>query len=446
MLDLAVHPLTCHRTGEEIRSLSRFQVAQRIGFTKILKKYRRWTRDKELGHAFKEEISNHPDSLFQLDLGYLLDQYMEVLDALRSIFYAEGVSASTSAPDMGQSSAARLTKALEQADELDFDMALTTVPLGSKGTKATYWVHPDHMVEVQVLLLQHMRLYTGSTGRFSRRGSTQTTPHRRHSSSANVDKTFGNEDQACLIVLDYPETYAIRQNASTIGSSEESQGSIGTKALGNVRCIASGKAAVVVCDQDASGQTAGDIKMTKLDRKALSAYLDTSNQRPSLQRSNSQSSQLRGISKENFVAVRQWLEQHPAAKPIAGAMSKRIRFTGLHNNSVGGIWASLDTDVLLKGSLHKDLDHENWILSAQSSSVAFPHAVLEVRREGSQATSLIQTLDKSHLVRNQTSSMIMLHPIDKNRLNECVAFRWKLTLCGHAVSQLPCLRPFGCHC
>ena len=70
--------LTFGRTGEEIRSLSRFQVAQRTGFTKILKKYRRWTKDKELGHVFKDEISSRPDSLFQLDLAYLLDNCIKV--------------------------------------------------------------------------------------------------------------------------------------------------------------------------------------------------------------------------------------------------------------------------------------------------------------------------------------------------------------------------------
>lgn len=388
--------LTFGRTGEEIRSLSRFQVAQRTGFTKILKKYRRWTKDKELGHVFKDEISSRPDSLFQLDLAYLLDQYIDVLGALRAVFEVNSASAITHDYGSAQSSAARLAKVIEKADELDFDIALTTVPLGPKGSKAVYWIHPDHVVEVQVLLLQHMRLHTGSSGRFSRRGSAQATPRRRQSATANVDKYFGNEDEVGLVVLDYPEAFAVRQNASTIGSAEEAQGSIGTKALGNVRCMASGKAAVVVCDQDSQGHATSDVKTTRLDRKLLSSFLDTNKQRPSPQRSHSQNGQQ--APKDDFVAVRQWLEEHSSTKPIAGAVSKRVRFTGLHNNSAGGLWASLDTDVLIKCSLHEDLEKDDWTLLAQTQSTPFPHAILEIRREGSQASSLFQTLDKSHLV------------------------------------------------
>ena len=385
--------LIYYRTGEEIRSLSRFQVAQRTGFTKILKKYKRWTKDKELSRVFKDEISSRSDSLFQVDLGYLLDQYIEVLGALRSVFDADGTPAANTDNANDQASATRMSKALAKGDDLDFDLALTTVPLGPHGAKATYWIHPDHVVEVQVLLLQHMRLYTGSSESSSRNSSTQATPRRRQSPASNIDRQFGNEDEFGLVVLDYPEAFAVRQNAVTIGATEEVQGNIGTKASGNVRCVASGKAAVVVCDQDAPGQSALNVKTAKLERKALQTFLDTSSERPSLQRSNSQK-----INQEDLLAVRKWLEEHKSTKPIAGVVSKRIRFIGLHNNSTGGIWASFDRDVLLKESLHKDLEKEDWALTARSQSLKFPHAVLEVRREGNQATSLIQTLDRSHLV------------------------------------------------
>ncbi|KAH7380013.1 hypothetical protein BKA66DRAFT_442344 [Pyrenochaeta sp. MPI-SDFR-AT-0127] len=400
------------RTGEEIRSLSRFQVAQRTGFTKILKKYKRWTKDKELSGIFKEEISSHPDSLFQLDLGYLLDQYIDVLGALRSVFDADGTSTAQTENANVQSAAARVSRAINKGDELDFDLVLATTPLGLNGNKATYWVHSDHIVEVQVLLLQQMQLYGGSARASTRDGSTQATPGRRQSSATNIDRYFGNEDDVGLVVLDHAEAFAIRQNASTIGSSEEAQGNIGTKAAGNIRWVSSGKAAVVISGgADLQGQSSADVKTARLERKALQAFLDPSSDPSVSKRSKSRTKQLNGFAKDDPSAVRQWLTENQSSKPIAGVASKRTRFNGLHNNSVGGVWATLDRDVYMKASLHEDLEHDDWASAARSGSTKFPHAILEVRREGIQATSLIQTLDKSHLVERVRGFSLEAHAV-----------------------------------
>ena len=102
-----IQGLTHTRTGEEIRSLSRFQVVQRTGFTKILKKYKRWTKDRDFGQVFKEHIVSEPDSLFQLDLSYLLDQYIDVLGALRAIFDTNATSTATGEDYGAQSAAAQ---------------------------------------------------------------------------------------------------------------------------------------------------------------------------------------------------------------------------------------------------------------------------------------------------------------------------------------------------
>ncbi|KAF2848924.1 hypothetical protein T440DRAFT_469679 [Plenodomus tracheiphilus IPT5] len=396
------------RTGEEIRSLSRFQVVQRTGFTKILKKYKRWTKDRELSHVFKDEISSQPDSLFQLDLSYLLDQYIEVLGALRSVFDADGTPASSS--DGANSSAARLFKTLEKGEEIDFDVALTTVPLGTNGAKATYWIHPDHIVEVQVLLLQTMRLYTGNSRAPSRNGSTRATPRRRQSSINNLH--FGIEDDVGLIVLDHAEAFAVKQNTSTIGSSEEAEGTIGTKAAANVRYVASGKAAVVACmESNGQGQSLVEIKTAKLERKALQTLLDTCSGPNAPQQFNSQKEQVTGFSKNDCTEIQQWLKEHKSTKPIAGAISKRTRFVGLHNNSSGGLWAALDRDIYLKESLHKDLENEDWVSTARLQSTKFPHAVLEVRKEGRLASALIQTLDRSHLVERVRGFSLEAHAV-----------------------------------
>jgi SPX domain protein involved in polyphosphate accumulation len=324
-----------------------------------------------------------------------------VLDALRSAFDADGTSTSNAENANGQSSAARISRSIEKGDDLDFDLALNTVPLGSKGNKATYWIHPDHIVEAQVLLLQHMRLYVSKAKRIA---SSRGTPIRRHSSTTNLDPYLGNEDATSFVVLDHPEAFAFKQNASTIGATEELQGSIGIKAAGQVRCCASGEAAVVVCTEaDAQAQLPVAVKTAKMERKRLQNFLDTSVKEDSLKHSGSSN----GSAKDDASVVRQWLVEHQSTKPIAGALSKRTRFTGLHNNSTGGIWATLDKDICLKDSLYQDLADDDWTSAARAESAKkFPHAVLEIRREGNQATALIQTLDRSHLVR----CPLLIHP------------------------------------
>lgn len=316
---------------------------------------------------------------------------------------------------------------------MDFDLALDTVPLGSKGNKATYWIHPDHIVEAQVLLLQHMRLYINKARRNS---SSRPTPLRRHSSTANIDPYVGSEDTTGLVVLDHPETFAFKQNASTIGAAEEMQGSIGIKAAGQVRCCASSQAAVVICDEgDAQHATPSSVKTVKMELRYLKNFLDTSVTDDTIKHSCSPG--------ENVLTVRQWLVEHPSAKPIAGALLKRTRFTGLHNNSAGGIWATLDKDISLTDQLFDDLGGDDWTAAAKSeSSKRFPHAILEIRREGNQATSLIQMLDRSHLVCQTLISSSDLST-NKHRLSVSEDSLWKHMLCGLPASQAPCLRHSG---
>ena len=414
--------LTACSTGEEIRSLSRFQVAQETGFTKILKKYKRWTGDRELAHAFTEQIKNRPDSLFNLRLGYLLEQYQDVLDALRAVFDGDGNAAAE--PKLGntQSVAASIARALQRADELNFDLALTTVPLGPNGTRATYWIHPDHLVETQVLLLQHMRLYTGSTRSSSRNQSARASPTRRKSSAANTDKYFGNGDEVGLLVLDHAEAFAFKQNASTISSTEATKGNTIFKAAGNVHCVSSGDAAVVV-RLDGNSQNQAESKV-KTARTSLKTLPDLWIAQPGVQP---------GSSNGDLTAVRQWLTEHKEVRPIAGVGSKRTRFAGLQNNSAAGLWATLDKDVYMKSSMSQDLATNDWPSAARSNAIKFPHAILEVRREGAHATSLIQTLDRSHLVCH--SILASTHSsTDKHRLNAFEGFLSNHMLSGPAAS------------
>lgn len=385
------------RAGEEIRALSRFQVAQRTGFRKILKKYKRWTRDAELERHFRDDVTSNPTSFYQLDLGYLLDQYIEVLGALRAPFDAPGAS---ELPSGSKSSlpTARISQACRDGSELDFDVALSLTPLGSRGSKATYWIHPDHIVETEVLLLQHMRLITASSPPATR-GSSEATPLRRRS-SAGADRFLGSEDGVGLLVLDHPESFAIKQNASSLSSGEETAGTLQVKAAGNARWTSSGDAALAL-DLEKSPD---NLLTTKLQRKQLPSVLDTSIPLTELNSAKQHDVPNSDADSANVDDARQWLENHKNVKPIVGIRSKRTRFMGLHNNESGGMWATLDRDVFMKAELHKDLGCEDWLSVSRTGSISFPHAVLEIRKEGSHASALIQTLDRSHLVSVPLSS------------------------------------------
>lgn len=379
--------MTSGRAGEEIRALSRFQVAQRTGFRKILKKYKRWTKDARLERQFRSEVTSSPTSFFQLDLGYLLDQYIEVLGALRAGF--DDASASESPSGVKSATpTGRIARTCQGGSELDFDVALSLTPLGTRGSKATYWIHPDHVVEVEVLLLQHMRLIAASSPPATR-GSPEATSLRR-TPSVSTDRFLGGEDGVGLLVIDHPESFAIKQNASSLGSGEDTAGTLQVKAAGNARWTSSGDAALAL-DLEKLPE---DVLTATLERKHLPGFLNTSVPLSELD--------LPSMSKQGqsaaLGAARQWLESHEGVGPIVGICSKRTRFVGLHNNNAGGMWATLDRDVFMNSLLHKNLGTEDCMFASRTESISFPHAILEVRKEGAHGSALTQILGRSHLV------------------------------------------------
>lgn len=219
-----------------------------------------------------------------------------------------------------------------------------------------------------------------STKSASRRTSANATPLRRKSSGALTDRCFGNEDHVGLQVLDHAEAFAIKQNASTIGSSEEDKGNIGIKAAANVRFSAAAEAAIVVCTAtDARTQSPGDIRIAKLKRKFTEAFLDTSKPLPDKQ--NIRFVDRTGSfddGKKETQSIRQWLTEHKEIAPIAGIGALRTRFAGLHNSALGGIWATLDREVFFKESLVNDLVNDDWARTANQGAIEFPHAILSL--------------------------------------------------------------------
>ncbi|KAF2004945.1 hypothetical protein P154DRAFT_425413 [Amniculicola lignicola CBS 123094] len=393
------------KAGEEIRSLSRFRTVQRTGFVKILKKYRRWTRDAELEQRFKEDVSSDPDSFFELDLGYLLDQYIDVLGALRA---SVSGGPSNSPPEHGksQSSADRIARASVEGSDLDFDVALSITPLGQRGGRAVYWVHVDNILEVSVLLLEHLRLRTDPTSTVSTTSSPYATPQRRKS-SITADKQLSNEGDCGLIVLDDPESYARKHNSTTIGFGEETTGAIPTRAIDHARWTSSGDAALVVGLQaNRSSPDSDKVQIAKLERKCLASILNSSTQEDIVPESSGTQKQA-----DDSAGAQRWLAEHTNVKPVVGICSKRTRFIGLDNSPAGGLWATLDREIFMKESLYETLKSNDWLAAARDEAFTFPHAILEVRREGNQSASLMKILDNSHLVQRVWGFSLETHAL-----------------------------------
>lgn len=385
-----------HRAGEEIRSLSRFQTAQRTGFYKILKKYKRWAKDHELERRFKMDVTGKADSFFHLDLGYLLERYIEVLDALRAAL-ARSDESSPRLDAQRLSSASRLFKATQRGEPLDFDIAVSAVPLGTHGSRATYWVHPDYLVEVEVLLLQHLRPFTRSRNAVaSPRASRQSSPFRQRPCT-------GVEDEVGFVVLDEPRAFAQKHNGSIVGASEEVTGVTPSKAGGLVKWTAVEPAAVVMQDDSRLNAPASQEHFTVA--KVLTRQIEglfSSTPTPA-------------STPDERAAVRSWLQVSKNVQPIVSVSSKRTRFVGLSNSTAGGKWATLDKDITMETSLPPNLCREPSRPDERPTPSRFPYAVLEVRREGAQSTGLIGLLDSSHLV----CDFRRTHPHDQQLADVC---------------------------
>jgi hypothetical protein len=414
------------RAGEDIQSLSRFVGAQRTAFQKLLKKYKKWTGSSELGTRFRNEVLDRPSSFSKRDFEPLLAQWTEVLAAVRAPFsdgvnwqpeprHSEGTNtqqeASIQKKAMNSSanqakeyfgaesnSLSRLHSTWDEGSNVDIDTALAIVPLGRSATKAVYWVHPDNIVQVHVLLLQHTRLHRSNDSISQPDSPSSSRPSPRASFSNPPGKPAPRtDDEVGVIVCDDLQHFAKRCSSETISASEDSPGTAAQKAAASIRYALSGEAVVVV---DLSSKEAGQShnltqthapRKAKVKRKAVRQLFDMSNANHSAKDSTT-----------DFDRVHEWLSQHREVQPLVQLQLRRTRFHGLRNNKTGGIWATLDKDVSMKTCSLELL--ANGIGSSTTSEGGkneidiFPHAILEVRLEGDADSDLIAALDSSHLV------------------------------------------------
>jgi hypothetical protein len=140
--------------------------------------------------------------------------------------------------------------------------------------------------------------------------------------------------------------------------------------------------------------------VTEVKQRNLQPFLDGTafSDSASHTASSEHLSQGDGSAEASNTVVEKWLSEHTDVSHIACIRSKRTRFVGLHNTPVGGVWATLDRDICMNSSLPSELCPKESNADKTSGSYPFPHAVLEIRREGAQSAVLINMLDRSHLV------------------------------------------------
>lgn len=401
--------------------------AQRLAFQKLLKKYRKWTGSAELGKRFQREVLGRPSSFSRRDFEPLLAQWSEVLTAVRAPFaagahwHAGSAAQDSSSRSKGDrlitsytsdddkrianstkdSSAALLHAACETGSSIDVDTALAILPLGLVAGKASYWIHPDNLVEIQVLLLQYTRICMPAT---SANSSQRASPTRSMSGRIMCAGGGMSENDVGVIICDDLEIFAKRRSSATISDTENIPGMSAEKAVTSIRYSSRGNAVVVVGTSPGYGHPSSKgivsgVRKARFKRRALRDLFGT-NAEPSLTRTGSGSSSLSEADHVQDVdSVRKWLGDHREVQPLVQIQFNRSRFVGLDNNESGGVWATLDQNVCMRRCSAETLN-ANWdkLALIEGGAETFPHAVLEVRYEGECAPKLVAALDESHLV------------------------------------------------
>ncbi|KAI9731715.1 MAG: hypothetical protein M1834_004504 [Cirrosporium novae-zelandiae] len=419
--------------GEEIKKLAQFVAAQRLAFQKLLKKYIKWTGSNKIGSRFRRTALDKPTSFSRIDLDPLLQQFAEVLNAVQAPFITGGVSwRANSDPHLLRTSVnsgkvstysidfqeveptgSLLQAAFKGSSEVEFDACLATVPLGRSSGRAVYWVHQDNIVQVQVLLVQHMRIRP-SVSRSRKNSLSGSVAHgqrlsRRSSISVLTGNTLGpSADNLSMVILDDLQRFSNEQNGLTISDFEDTAGRCPENAAVSIRWGASGEALVHLSPKFSNDESTEHAPQTiKINRKNIPKFLDvdydavqelisSDDQEPEIQR------------------VKNWLASHQEIRPLVVVRSIRTRFSGLKNEEDNGVWAALDQDVKmmppypeLLGSSHPDSISQ----LPQNEVITFPHAVLDVRWEGGIGKELVDELDNSYLVKRIRGFSLETHAI-----------------------------------
>lgn len=394
------------KAGEEIKSLSRFISTQRTAFRKLLKKYKKWTGLTQLEERVRVEILDDLKSFTKYDLRPLLDDYSGTLNDVRSLYETRLQQATSDKPDAQSdataaksSTIAKLHASLATGSRTNFDTALTASPLGSKGTFASYFVHHDNIVELQVLLLQHLRYFMRSSA--SSTGAPVAPTQRQ------------NEGPDCfLVAADCPDRFIQEQSAVTVDQREHMSGTTPQRTKLCARWNTGDDALVAARTGSAEMSTYG------LKPKHIDDFFDKS--RPFLPRRES----MKGSPTE-LSDVRDVLISDEDVRLLYSMQSNRSRFVGLSNSSSNTTLATLDTNITFATS------------NVSEDRTSFPFAVLQVRQEGATDQSLLSTLNNSHLVERVRGFSTEYHAIWHLYKPSTVAAPFWITMLTRDIRKLP---------
>ncbi|KAL8927777.1 MAG: hypothetical protein Q9208_002193 [Pyrenodesmia sp. 3 TL-2023] len=435
------------QAGEEIRSLARFVGAQRVAFIKLLKKYSRWTSSSALDQRFRKKVLERPSAFSKKDFEPLLTQYEHVLAAVRAPF--EGVSGKTldrrgsstgdhvklinassrttyhasEQHDIRSNPGARkphnsrlmdIQAACQLGSDVEFDAALAISPLGKCGGRAAYWVHPDNLVELHVLLLQYLKLrrtHNSSVAAPAAHGSHQESGQESTNGKGSFLGRDGDDDAGLVVCDDLPH-FARRQSSALVSDTETSTGERLEKAAATIRYSSGDEAVVVVNalgDDTAESKTSGTTYRVKIRRDRVRQLFRSA-------KPTSLADKFFGENDKGTVdCVQKRLHRHREVKPLVQLQCKRTRFVGLKNGETLGMWATLDRNILMKRTpddfFETDQGDLNIRVSRDCHSVEFPFAVLEVRYGGGYAMDLLSVLDETHLTERIRGFSMQTHAV-----------------------------------
>ena len=388
----------------------------------------------DLEQRFHEHILSRPLSFANKNLTPALVQYNELLAAaraaslssepLRSLRYSDAsIRQSEAIPG---STSADIQYAYENGSDAELDTALAILPCGSIAGRACYWVHKDSLLQIQVILLRYMR---SRKNRICTSGpspsSSRASRHGSLSSSDPISITQSNQ-KVGKIVCDELLHFVERQNncPSTESDNEVLRGSIEPAA--SIRYSSSGEAVLTIgtsSNETPKANLGSPWKTAKLKRKAIENLLgnDTSCEAPRSMNS-ADPSEIRSArvqaelhSMPSLTGAKSWLQKHENVRPLVEIHSNRTRFAGTRNTDSSGLWATLDTDIILgkcsSARLRKGDDSSSSGEEAGSPLVAFPHAVLTIRWEGNADMTPIKKLDSSHLTERVHGFSIDVHAV-----------------------------------
>ncbi|KAL9095733.1 MAG: hypothetical protein Q9165_002165 [Trypethelium subeluteriae] len=400
----------------------RYIGAQRLAFFKLLKKYKKWTHSEVLAQRFKSDL-NKPGSFSTIDLTHLLAKWADALQDVRAPFEPEFYKQSADqdnvnlgVPGQSQPTNSAMQKLnesqvtnyrqprLEIVSSTAIDTAFATAPRDMWRRPASYWVHYDNIVELQVLLLQHMRLLSPSNSNTPISQSPSTQFRGKSATASQTPSPIDSENDLNTIIIEDPHYLSEEQNSRC--------SSMNAPPLVRLSVRYSSSSEAIVSLQPNPDCTLDSIVSSKLKVKHLAPFLDT--QAPFRRSSSTPGTPILETAVFDFAptdAIRDWLRDNSHVEPLVGICSKRTHFTGLERDSTQSIWAVLDKNISFSRMKSEDLSNCSGMPNLRLNSRPFPHAVLHVRQMSEGANAIIHKLEQSHLVERIPGFSIEAHAV-----------------------------------